>query len=134
MLRRPQPKNCFKQSRLADKFVFGLINRRGEIVGVLEGMRHYPEEHIWWIGLFLLAPSVRQQCLGQLIVEGFSGYVRSQNGRAVMLGVVADNHLAHKFWHRLGFEDVQITEPRQFGKKWQPVTVMRRNIAAPPGY
>ena len=41
---------------------------------------------------------------------------------------------AHKFWHRLGFEDVQITEPRQFGKKWQPVTVMRRNIAAPPGY
>jgi len=36
---------------LADKFVFGLIDRRDEIVGVLEGMRHYPEEHIWWIGL-----------------------------------------------------------------------------------
>ena len=27
---------------LADKFVFGLINRRGAVVGVLEGMRNYP--------------------------------------------------------------------------------------------
>ncbi len=115
---------------LADKFVFGLIDRRGEIVGVLEGMRHYPEDHIWWIGLLLLAPAARQQGLGRAIVDGFSDYVRSQNGLAIMLGVVADNHLAYQFWRRLGFEDVRITEPRQFGKKQQTVTVMRRIQAA----
>jgi len=31
-----------------------------------------------------------------MIVDGFSDYVRSQNGVAIMLGVVADNHLAYK--------------------------------------
>ena len=110
---------------LADKFVFGVINRRGEVVGVLEGMRDYPEECIWWIGLLLLAPTVRQQGIGHMVVDGFTGYVRSQNGRAVMLGVVADNRRAYQFWRRLGFEEVRTTEPRQFGKKLQTVTVMR---------
>jgi ribosomal protein S18 acetylase RimI-like enzyme len=113
---------------LADKFVFGLVNHRGEVVGVLEGMRHYPEEHIWWIGLLLLAPAVRQQGLGRMIVDGFSEYVRSQDGVAMMLGVVADNYLAYKFWRQQGFEKVRITEPRQFGRKRQTVAVLRRSV------
>lgn len=87
---------------LADKFVFGLLDRRGEIIAVLEGLRHYPEDHIWWIGLLLLAPTVRQQGLGRRIVDGFFEYVRAQAGIAIMLGVVADNHLAYKFWRQLG--------------------------------
>ena len=110
---------------LADKFVFSLLNRRGEVVGVLEGIRDYPEERIWWIGLLLLAPAIRQQGFGRTIFAGFSDYVRSQNGLAIMLGVVADNHLAYKFWRQIGFEEVRITQPREFGKKRQTVTVMR---------
>jgi len=65
-----------------------------------------------------------------MIFDSFSDYVRSQNGLAIMLGVVADNHLAYQFWRRLGFEDVRTTESRQFGKKRQTVTVMRRIQAA----
>ena len=110
---------------LADKFIFGLIDRRGDVVGVLEGMRDYPEAHIWWIGLLMLAPSVRQQGLGRIVVAGFADYVRSHQGQAIMLGVMADNHLAYRFWRRMGFEEVRVTEPRQFGKKLQTVTVMR---------
>ena len=110
---------------LADKFVFGLVNRRGEIVGVLEGMCNYPEERVWWIGLLLLAPAIRQRGIGRTMLNGFSNYVRSQNGLAIMLGVVAENYLAYKFWRQMGFEEVRITEPRQFGKKRQTVTVMR---------
>jgi hypothetical protein len=50
---------------LSDKFVYGLLDRNGDIVGLLEGMRHYPDETAWWIGLLLLAPQVRGNGLAE---------------------------------------------------------------------
>jgi hypothetical protein len=36
---------------LADKFVFGVVDRQGVLVGCLDGMRSYPDDTTWWIGL-----------------------------------------------------------------------------------
>jgi ribosomal protein S18 acetylase RimI-like enzyme len=109
----------------ADKFVFGFFKPTEEIAGVLEGMRHFPDENIWWIGLLLLAPEVRDRGVGRNIVEDFVNRVRGHRGRAVMLGVVEDNRRAFRFWSQNGFEMMRKTEPRVFGKKRQSVFVMR---------
>jgi ribosomal protein S18 acetylase RimI-like enzyme len=111
---------------LNDKFVYGLLDRNGDILGVLEGMRHYPDEATWWIGLFLLSPDVRGHGLGRKVVESFFDYVSQSHGASVMLGVVEENQAAYEFWQRLGFEFVRKTEPRQFGSKTQTVYVMRK--------
>lgn len=113
---------------LSDKFLFGVVDRNGGLVGMLEGMRHYPDETTWWIGLLLLAPAVRGHGLGQKLIEGFSDYVCSRQGLAVMLGVVEENRAAYSFWQQVGFEFVRETEPRVFGKKTQKVYVMRRDM------
>jgi ribosomal protein S18 acetylase RimI-like enzyme len=113
---------------LSDKFVYGLLDRNGNIVGVLEGMRHYPDEMTWWIGLFMLAPDVRGQGLGQRLIKSFSDYARSEQAMSIMLGVVEENHAAYHFWQKLGFELVRKTEPRLFGRKTQVVYVMRRSV------
>lgn len=42
-----------------DKFMFGLVNLEGRIVGLLEGNRSYPEEGCWWVGLLMVEPKVR---------------------------------------------------------------------------
>jgi ribosomal protein S18 acetylase RimI-like enzyme len=99
------------------------------MVGVLEGMRHYPEEATWWIGLLLLSPQVRGSGLGRKVVEGFSEYVRSEHGTSIMLGVVEENRATFLFWQRLGFKLVRRSEPRPFGKKVQTVTVMQKDIS-----
>jgi ribosomal protein S18 acetylase RimI-like enzyme len=117
---------------LRDKFLYGLLDRDGEIVGVLEGLRHYPDETIWWIGLLMLAPEVRGYGLGRKLVQGFCEYARSEQGTAVMLGVVEENRAAYRFWQQLGFELVRQTEPRPFGKKTQAVYVMRRALEQIP--
>lgn len=114
---------------LSDKFLYGLFDRKGEIVGVLEGMRHYPDETTWWIGLLLLAPEVRRRGLGRKLVQAFSEVVRLKQGTSIMLGVVEENRSAYLFWQQLGFELVRQTEPRPFGKKIQMVYVMRRAVA-----
>ena len=49
---------------LEDKFMFGLFSPANDLVGLLEGNRHYPEEQTWWIGLIYdcastATPSVR---------------------------------------------------------------------------
>lgn len=114
---------------LDDKFVYGLLDRNGNIIGVFEGMGHYPDEATWWIGLFLLSPDVRGHGLGRKVVDGFSGYVHKNHGTSIMLGVVEENQSAYEFWQRLGFGFVRKTEPRPFGKKIQSVYVMRRVLS-----
>jgi GNAT superfamily N-acetyltransferase len=112
----------------SNKLVAGIFHREGEIGGVLEGMRHYPEENIWWIGLLLLAPDMRNQRVGRSLLEAFIDYARENGGKAVMLGVVEENVHAYRFWLKNGFEMVRKSEPRLFGKKNQSVFVMRRKI------
>jgi ribosomal protein S18 acetylase RimI-like enzyme len=111
-----------------DKFVYGLLDRNGNIVGVLEGMRHYPDETAWWIGLFMLSPEVRGRGLGRRLIQNFSTFVRSKQGASIMLGVVEENEAAYHFWQKLGFELVRKTEPRLFGRKTQTVYVMRQDV------
>jgi GNAT superfamily N-acetyltransferase len=111
-----------------DKRIIGMFGREGEIIGVLEAARNYPEENIWWIGLLLLAPDVRNQGVGRKTVKEVVGQAESQGVRSVMLGVVEDNRLAFRFWSNNGFDLVRKTEPRLFGKKIQSVFVMQRRI------
>jgi ribosomal protein S18 acetylase RimI-like enzyme len=113
---------------LRDKFVYGFLDRSGTIVGVLEGMRHYPDDSTWWIGLLLLAPETRRHGLGQKIISAFSEYVDANQGSAIMLGVVEQNRAAYRFWEQQGFELVRQTEPRTFGKKTQSVSVMQLGL------
>jgi ribosomal protein S18 acetylase RimI-like enzyme len=111
-----------------DKFLYGLLHRAGNFVGVLEGMRHYPDDTTWWIGLLLLAPETRGHGLGRKIIAGFSEYVYENQGTAVMLGVVEQNRAAQRFWQRMGFEWVRQTDPRTFGRKTQTIHVMRKEL------
>lgn len=111
-----------------DKVILGVLDRHGELVGLLDALRHYPEETTWWIGLLLFAPAARSQGLGERLVQGFAETVQANGGQAIMLGVVEDNRRAYQFWQRMGFEEVRKTEPRQFGDKIQVVAVMRRRL------
>ncbi len=109
-----------------DKFVYGIIHRKAGMVGLLDTLRWYPDQTTWWIGEFLIMPDARSQGLGEKVIESFVEYARARGAQAIMLGVVAENVRAYKFWNRIGFAFVRETEPRQFGNKTQTVKVMRR--------
>ncbi len=113
---------------IEDKFLFGIVDSHNELVGELDVLRAYPEEDTWWIGLLLLNPAVRSQGIGEKVLEGFVDYVRANDGKAIMLGVVAENKSAYRFWIRMGFEWVFDREPQHFGRKTHIVQVMRRTV------
>jgi GNAT superfamily N-acetyltransferase len=113
---------------LDDKVMFGLIAPTDDIVGLLEGLRHYPDEATWWLGLLLLLPDRRGQRLGEALTSGFLELARGQGAKAVMLGVLLENEAGRRFWERQGFVEVRRTEPRPFGKKVHTVIVMRHEV------
>ncbi len=111
-----------------DKFMFGVVNQQGELVGLVDVLRDYPQAATWWIGLLLLAPEVRSLGIGRKTVEGLTEFVRASGGNAIMVGVVEENERAYRFWMSMGFEFIYRTEPQQFGDKMQTVSIMRRRI------
>jgi RimJ/RimL family protein N-acetyltransferase len=47
-----------------DKYILGLFDPKNELIGMIESMRHYPDNQTWWLGLVMLSPEQRGQGLG----------------------------------------------------------------------
>ena len=87
-----------------DKFVIGLFDAPGHLVGVLDVIRDYPQPGGWYLGLLLFGPSSRGRGLGDRVYHRLEEWVRAEGGRAVHLIVQEQNPRAIEFWRRMGFE------------------------------
>jgi GNAT superfamily N-acetyltransferase len=112
-----------------DKYILGLFDPKSELIGMIESLRHYPDNQTWWIGLMMLSPEQRGQGLGSEFYQAFEDWVSTQAVKQVSLSVVEVNKVGLQFWKSLGFEVIRKTEPRQFGNKTHAVYVMRRAVA-----
>jgi GNAT superfamily N-acetyltransferase len=111
---------------LEDKFVLGLLNTQGEMVGLLDAVRAYPDPGVWFIGLMLIHPAQRGSGLGEHWLNAFEAWVVPQGAEAIMLGVLEENQKALRFWLRCGFERAGQRGPVPFGDKVHIILRMRR--------
>ncbi len=101
---------------LADKFLFG-IYLENALAGVLDAVRGYPQEGVWWIGLLLLDPAQRGRGAGEEALNTFAAFASQQGARALMLGVVEENGRGLQFWQRMGFKLVETRPPAFSGER-----------------
>jgi ribosomal protein S18 acetylase RimI-like enzyme len=87
-----------------DKFVIGLFDAPGHMVGVLDVIRDYPKAKEWYLGLLMFAPEWRSRRLGERVYRRLEEWVRELGGKAIHLIVEEQNPKALKFWERMGFE------------------------------
>ncbi|EDX83292.1 acetyltransferase, GNAT family [Synechococcus sp. PCC 7335] len=111
-----------------DKYIFGLFDKN-DLIGMIESIRHYPDNQTWWLGLMMLSPEQRGKGLGSELYQAFETWVTAQEIKQVSLSVVEANKLGLQFWKSLGFEVVKKMEPQQFGNKTHAVYVMSRPVA-----
>lgn len=90
---------------LRDKFVIGVWTDQG-LTAAVELLRDFPERHVWYLGLLLVAPEARSQGLGERVFTALKPWIASQQGRAVRLIVQDQNPPALRFWTRHGFVQV----------------------------
>ncbi len=113
---------------LKNNFLIGIWDQGQSLVGVLEGMRDYPEHGIFWIGLLLIDPALRGQGLGRRICKGFEEWSRSHEVGRIRLGVIEENARALQFWQRQGFEEISRSEPVHLGNKTHVIVRMQKRI------
>lgn len=109
-----------------DKFVIGVFDTQGHLVGVLDVIRDYPEAGIWHIGLLLLEPVQRQRGLGTAVYRAFEQWAGASGAQRIRLGVAEQNKAAFRFWHRLGFDMVEKRPPKPWGNKAVVIIVMQK--------
>lgn len=112
-------------------FKLGLCDDDGVLMGLLDVAPGYPADDVWYLGLFLLDPSVRCAGLGTRLYHAFEQWAAGQGARRVMLLVVEENLAGRRFWERLGFTDVRVLPAKQMGRKLQRRWEMEREIPAP---
>jgi len=87
-----------------DKFVIGLFDAPGHLVGVLDVIRDFPKAGEWYLGLLLFEPTLRGKKLGDRVYHRLEEWVRAQGGTAIHLIVEEVNPGALRLWQRMGFE------------------------------
>ena len=103
-----------------------------ELVGLLDVVPGYPDADVWYIGLMVLDPKVRGSGFGARLYDRFEAWAASHGAVRVMLSVIKENEAAHRFWSRIGFQNVRDVEPRQFGNKLQGRWEMAKTVSATP--
>lgn len=90
---------------LRDKFVIGVWTEQG-LAAAIDLLRDFPQPHVWYLGLLLVAPEARGSGLGERILEALKTWVRGHGGRAIRLMVQDQNPDALRFWLRHGFVQI----------------------------
>jgi RimJ/RimL family protein N-acetyltransferase len=114
---------------LDDKYMLGIFDAQDELIGLIEGMRNYPEDGSWWVGLIMLAPAHRCKGLLYPLARGFEQWVAMQGMNYVMGSVVEANRKVLRLWQQMGFEVIHQVEREQLNPKSHSLYVIRRKVA-----
>ena len=112
----------------SDKLVVGFFAEKQNLIGVLDIIRDYPSQGVWWLRLLILDPEYRGQGLGQRIYSAFEKWVTQCGGHRVCLGVIEQNQDAYRFWQKVGFEPLERKPAKHFGNAEHVVTTMARKL------
>jgi ribosomal protein S18 acetylase RimI-like enzyme len=113
--------------RVDDLHVYGMAAPDGALVAIAQLLRNHPKNGEWFIGLLLVAPSMRGRGVGAELVEHVAGLMRVAGVETVHLAVSLKNPRAQAFWERMGFVDrQQVTEVTARSGYVETVRIMSR--------
>lgn len=113
---------------LHDKYMLGIFDSRDKLIGLLEGMRNYPEERNWWVGLIMLDPAYRRQGLLSPLSEEFERYIAGQGIDYVMGSVVEANSKVLRLWRQMGFKIVRQAECESENPRLRSWSTIKRKV------
>ena len=109
--------------QIHDKEIYGLFHQ-GEMLGVVDLVKDFPEKDEWIIGLLLLDPSVRNKGLGSAMHKVILEDALERGAKKLRVGVLEQNNQGFNYWEKLGYNEISRKEKRRFGDKESVVIVM----------
>lgn len=90
-----------------DKFVLGIFNGLNELIGVIDIVRDFPENHQWIIGLMLIESKERNKGVGKLVHKAIADFTKTLGAKSLRVGVINENTIGKKFWSSLGYKKIK---------------------------
>lgn len=106
-----------------DKINLGIFKDKN-LIGAIDIIKNYPEEKEWIIGLMIIDINYRKSGFGEKAHELIKHLAKEKDAYKLRIGVAEQNILAKKFWEKLGYKIIKITEPMKIGNKESRIIVM----------
>jgi GNAT superfamily N-acetyltransferase len=94
-------------SQQAQALRLGLLGPEGQLVGFALLVKDWQRARQWCLRVQVLHPDWRNQGLGTHLYEAITAWAKAQGAAAILIGVLASNDGARRFWQRLGFQEVR---------------------------
>jgi GNAT superfamily N-acetyltransferase len=106
------------------KWVIGFVDDAGSMVGMADVVSDLLAQHVWHIGLFIVATRLHGARVAQLLYAHLERWALEHGAAWLRLGVVAGNARAERFWQRCGFVEVRTRDGVQMGPRTNTIRVM----------
>jgi len=110
-------------------WALGFFDAGGQIVAMAGVIADLFAEHVWHIGIFIVATARHGSGDAQQLVGAIEDWARSHGARWMRLGVVAGHARAERFWERCGYVELRRREGMAMGRLVQTVRVMLKPLA-----
>ncbi|MBI3555321.1 MAG: GNAT family N-acetyltransferase [Deltaproteobacteria bacterium] len=95
-----------------DKFVLGVFDSEGAMIGCADLIRGFPNEETAMLGLLLISEPAQKKGYGKLTYEGIERLILSwKEIRKIRIGVIGTNEVVLPFWKSLGFLETGLRRP-----------------------
>lgn len=112
-----------------DKFVLGVFDSAGLMVGCADLIRGFPYPETAMLGLLLISEAEQKKGYGKLAYEALERLALSWAGtRKVRIGVIGTNGLVLPFWKSLGFVETGVRRPYEDNGVISENIVLERDI------
>ncbi len=114
-----------------DKRILGIYEDKDgskSLVGVIDMLIDFPKENIWYIGLFMIKPSIRNNKVGERVLRKYAEWASKRGVKEINIGVLEENVKAFRFWSRMGFEVAKKIDNYKIGNKVTTVFAMRCEV------
>ena len=124
-LQRPIPEGW----PFTKKWVIGFVDDDGAMVAMADVVSDLLAEHVWHIGLFIVATRLHGLGVAQLLYGHLERWALEHGASWVRLGVVLGNARAERFWQRCGFAEVRQRDGVQMGARTHTIRVLMKPLA-----
>jgi GNAT superfamily N-acetyltransferase len=101
----------------------------GELAGMATIVGDFIAEHVWHIGLFVVASALHGSGAAHALYRKLERWMVARGAHWIRLGVVRGSAKAERFWQRSGYVQVRERGPLQMGRKTNLLRVMVKPLA-----
>jgi ribosomal protein S18 acetylase RimI-like enzyme len=96
----------------------------GELVAMATVVGDFIAEHVWHIGLFIVATALHGSGAAHAMYRQLEDWLVARGAHWIRLGVVVGNARAERFWERSGYVEVRRRGPLQMERRSNLLRVM----------